>query len=73
MIISIHDVPTYERHLLNISGLGQPRRRRPAVDPMRREVQAINRSLSIHDESVAAHGLLPYPLGVAAPAQRGAA
>ena len=59
MIISIHDVPTYERHLLNISGLGQPRRRRPAVDPIRREVQAINRSLSIHDESVAAHGLLP--------------
>ncbi len=44
MLLSIHDVPAYERHLLFCSNLGQarPRRRRP-----RHRGRAMNRPLAV--------------------------
>ena len=59
MLISIHDVPAYERHLLFCSNRGKPRhaRWRP-----RNEVPAINRSLAVCNEAVAPGGLVPLPI-----------
>ena len=51
MLISIHDVPRYERHLLFCSALSndRPRKRRPR---RRSDIRAINRSLATCNEAV---------------------
>jgi hypothetical protein len=59
MFVSIHDVPSYERHLLFCSDLNaRPKRRKRR----RSDVPAINRTLAIHGEVVSQKTLLPAPL-----------
>ncbi len=58
MIISMHDVPAYERHLLFCSNLRKTSSRRRH----RSDLPAINRSLAVCNEAVAAGELSVLPI-----------
>ncbi len=58
MLISLHDVPCYERHLLFCSNLShKPNHRRRT----RSDLPEINRSLAVCNEAVAPGGLSVLP------------
>ncbi len=57
MLISIHDGPRYERHLLFCSRLSGRAGRRPVKH--RSEVPALNRSLAVVGECVSKLDLVP--------------
>ncbi len=59
MVISIRDVPAYERHLLFCTNFGRCRRRQ---HHRHRKIHAINRSLAVCGEAVAPGGLIPVPV-----------
>jgi hypothetical protein len=64
MLISIHDVPAYERHLLYCSRLDAPRR--PRRRRSRAQVPAIHRALAMFGESLDDQSLKPSPAAIQA-------